>query len=174
MSGHDSRVSRLEGFYPDGAPREPCPSCDGSGMAPSEADVARSLVAYFAAAGEARGFHEPPPELPPSLDEASWDPCRLCRGDLFVTARAVEAHRAAAAHSGAATTRRLAATADALRRCDVRWQRPLSEMSYVERLMAWWNRCEDATGSLDGPSPSGGATQSTNACLLYTSDAADE
>lgn len=159
MSGHDSRVSRLEGFYPDGAAREPCPSCTGTGTAPSEADAVHQLVAHFAKAAEEAGFDEPAPEPVPVVDEEPPSPCGLCRGELFVTARAIEGHHAEVAESTAVTMQRLEATAEGLRRCDARWQRPVESMSFAEQLMSWWNRCEDATTESPGePSSSGAAT----------------
>lgn len=126
-------------------------------MAPSEAEGVRGLVARFVAAAAKRGFEEPPPEPPAPSDEPR-SPCGLCRGELLVTARAIEGHHAEAAQATAATARLLANTADALRRHDVRWQRPPEAMSFAEKLMSWWNRCVDATtGSPETPSGSGAA-----------------
>jgi len=106
VSGHDSRVSRLEGFYPDGAAREPCPACDGTGTAPSEAGAVRGLIGRFAAAASELGFHEAPPEPPAPFDEPRV-PCGLCRGELLVTAAVCAEHRAEVAQATAVTMQRL-------------------------------------------------------------------
>lgn len=168
MSNHDSRVSRLEGAYPDGAARERCPACGGSGVEPTEAAAVRGLVARFAAAAKQLGFDEPPPQPAPSVDDEPPSPCSMCHGELFVTARAIEGHHAEVAQSTEATMRRLQATADALRRCDARWQRPPESMSFAEQLMSWWNRAVDATTGSPGEPSSPGAATSAESELVPT------
>ncbi len=95
--------------------------------------------------------------IPPACCSSN-NRCGLCHGELFVTATAIAEHHAEVAQATAVTMQRLEATADALRRCDARWQRPPESMSFAERLMTWWNRCEDATSSSGEPSSSGAAT----------------